>query len=355
MKDFSWLRTDWRLDLRDPNAPNGFDALRFFAASIVLLGHSWPLTGRTEPPLGGWDTLAGIGVAIFFVISGFLVAASRERSSSVTNFLHKRVLRILPALLFVCLVAVFILGPVATTLPLGAYFDHPQTRAYFGNLTMFDIDFALPGVFASNFHPLAVNGSIWTLPIEIFMYLLLAVGSWLLLDRWRILGVIVIAMIAWQWKGLEWVRDGAHLWTTLPLYYTVKFGIFFALGTAAYLWRDKLPLSPVRAVVLWVVTWLAGPELSVLPYMVALAYSTLLIAVLPWSALTRFGQRGDFSYGMYLFAFPVQQTMVHYGGAALPLPANIMICFLITLFCAAISWHWIEQPWLQMKSGAHVR
>lgn len=347
----------WRLDLRDPGAPNGFDALRFYAASLVLIGHSWPLTGRKpEPWPGGWDTLGGVGVAIFFVISGFLVSSSRERSATLGSFLHKRALRILPGFLFVCLVSVFVLGPVLTTLPLGAYFDHPQTRAYFNNLTMFDVQLALPGVFADNIYPHAVNGSTWTLPIEVFMYVLLAMVSWLLLERWRMLAVAVIAMIAWQMKALDWAGSGTHLWATLPLYYTVKYGIFFALGATAYLWRDKLPLSPVVAAALWAAAVLmSNTPYGILPYMLALGYSTLLVAALPLRVLTGFGRWGDFSYGMYMFAFPIQQTIVHFGGAALSQPLNVAICFALTLCCAAVSWHLVEYPALQLKSGAHVR
>lgn len=347
----------WHLDLRDPGAPNGFDALRFFAATLVLVGHSWPLTGRKpEPWPGGWDTLGGVGVAIFFVISGFLVASSRERSATMGSFLHKRALRIIPGFLFVCLVSVFLLGPALTTLPLGTYFDHPQARAYFGNLTMFDVQLALPGVFADNVYPHAVNGSTWTLPIEVFMYVLLTLGSVLILGRWRMVMITVIAMIAWHLKALEWAGNGAHLWTTLPLYFTVKYGIFFALGTTAYLWREQLPLSPFFAAVLWVsAVLLSNTPYGLLPYMLALAYTTLLIAALPLRTLTGFGRRGDFSYGMYLFAFPVQQTIVHFGGAALALPLDIALCFAVTLCCAAISWHLVEHPALQLKSGAHVR
>ena len=356
MSVLSLLVRGWRLDLRDPGAPNGFDALRFFAASLVLVGHSWSLTGRTpEPWPGGWDSLGGIGVAIFFVISGFLVASSRERSATVGSFLHKRALRILPGFLFVCLISVFALGPALTTLPLDVYFDHPQARAYFGNLTMFDASYGLPGVFTDNVYPFAVNGSTWTLPIEVFMYVLLAVGSWLLMERWRMLAIAAIAMIAWHMKAQEWAGSGAHLWTTLPLYYTVRYGIFFALGTTAYLWRDKLPLSPIGAALLWTAALLlSNTPFGTLAYMLALAYSTLLVAALPWRMLTGFGHWGDFSYGMYLFAFPVQQTIVHFGGAALAQPLDIAICFAVTLCCAAISWHLVEHPALQLKSGAHV-
>ncbi len=347
----------WKLDLHDPDAPNGFDALRFLAATLVLIGHAWPLTGRKPDPFpGGWDTLGGVGVAVFFVISGFLVAASRERSATVGSFLHKRALRILPGFLLMCLVAVFLLGPALTTLRLADYFDHPQARLYFANVTMFDVQLALPGVFAANIYPHAVNGSTWTLPIEVFMYLILAVGGALLLERWRMLVIAIAAMVAYFFYAHRWALSGAHLWTTLPLYYTVKYGIFFALGTCAYLWREEMWLSPALAAVLWGAAFaLASTAYAIVPYMLALSYSTLLFAALPWPVLTGFGRWGDFSYGMYLFAFPVQQTVVHFAGASLPLPWNIALCFAVTLLCAALSWHLVERPALALKAGAHVR
>ncbi len=347
----------WQLDLRDPGQPNGFDLLRFGAATCVLVGHAWPLTGRKpEPWPGGWDTLGGIGVAIFFVISGFLVASSREHSATIGSFLHKRVLRIGPAFLLVCLLSVFVLGPSLTTLPLREYFDHPQARDYFNNLTMFDVQLALPGVFASNVYPHAVNGSTWTLPIEFFMYLLLAFGGALVLERWRIVVVALAAIAAFFVFAPKWAADGSHLWTTLPLYYTFKYGVFFALGSAAYLWRDRLRLSPAVAAALWLVAWLlVSTPFALLAYMPALAYTTLLIAALPLRAITGFGTWGDYSYGMYLFAFPVQQTLVHFGAATWPLAANTALCFVVTLGLAGLSWHWVEQPALALKSGAHVR
>ena len=344
------------VDLTDPDSPNGFDALRFFAATCVLVGHSWPLTARKPEPFpGGWDTLGGVGVAVFFVISGFLVAASRARSASVGSFLHKRALRILPAFTVVCLVSVFVLGPLVTTLPLAQYFDHPQTRIYFANLTMFDVQLALPGVFADNVYPHAVNGSTWTLPIEVFMYLLLAIGGTLLLERWRMLAVLIAGVALYQVRGLDWAASGAHLWTTLPAYYTLKYGVFFAAGTTAYLWRDRLPMSPLAAAVLWgVAILLSKTAVAMVPYLLALSYSTLVVAALPWPVLTHWGRFGDFSYGMYLFAFPVQQAIVHFAGPQLPLAANIALCFAITLVLAVLSWHFVERPALDLKSAVRT-
>jgi peptidoglycan/LPS O-acetylase OafA/YrhL len=356
MSALSFLLRGPQTDLTDPETPNSFDALRFFAATAVLVSHAWPLTGRKPEPMpGNWDTLGGVGVGIFFVISGFLVAASRERSATLGSFAHKRALRILPAFTFVCLLSVFVLGPLVTAFPLDIYFDHAQTRMYFANLTMFDVQLALPGVFDRNAYPYAVNGSTWTLPIECFMYVVLGIAAVALLHRWVLPALVVTGFVLYHLYGLEWASSGAHLWPTLPAYFTLKMGIFFALGTCAYVWRDRLPLSPLAAAVLWIVAVLMQrTPYAVVPYMLALAYSTLVVAALPWSVLTEWGRFGDFSYGMYLFAFPVQQAIVHYAGPALPLPLDIAMCFAVTLLFAIASWHLVERPALALKSTAHL-
>jgi peptidoglycan/LPS O-acetylase OafA/YrhL len=97
-----------------------------------------------------------------------------------------------------------------------------------------------------------------------------------------------------------------------------------------------------------ILLWKTG--IAIVPYLVALSYSTLVVAALPWPLLAHWGRWGDFSYGMYLFAFPVQQTIVHFAGPALPLAANVGLSFGITLVLAILSWHLVERPALELKS-----
>jgi hypothetical protein len=134
--------------LFDPSRPNNFDLLRFVAATLVLIDHSAVLTGR--PGIAGpfgYETLGGFAVAVFFVISGFLVAASWERAPRLGAFTLKRALRIVPAYAAVVALAALALGPLVTELASGAYFRNPLTWAYFRNLTFVELHYSLPGVF----------------------------------------------------------------------------------------------------------------------------------------------------------------------------------------------------------------
>src|SRR5262249_48958743 len=145
------------------------------AATLVLIDHSDPLTGRPgHPGPFGYETLGGFAVAVFFIISGFLVAASWERAPRVGAFMLKRALRIIPAYAVVIAFAVLVLVPLVTDLTLRAYFHDRLTWGYFRSLSFVEVWYSLPGVFAHNAYPLAVNGSIWTLPIEVAMYIALA-------------------------------------------------------------------------------------------------------------------------------------------------------------------------------------
>src|SRR5690606_32522939 len=152
---------------------NNFDFLRFLAASAVVFGHSFWLSGRgaTEPLrllTGSYDT-ADIAVHVFFVMSGFLIAASWLNSRNPIEFFGKRALRIFPALCIAILLTVLVVGPLATRWPLDEYWSDGQTLRYLSNIALLT-QFHLPGVFADNPFPHTVNGSVWTLPYEVMMY-----------------------------------------------------------------------------------------------------------------------------------------------------------------------------------------
>src|SRR5689334_15260083 len=126
---------------------NAFDALRLFAALLVIVGHAFRLTGEAGVMFAGAG-VATTGVKIFFVISGYLVAQSWLRDPDARRFLQRRLLRIVPGLAAVVLVTVFVLGPLLSTLPAAAYFADPRTWTYLANLAFYPAD-ALPGLFAA--------------------------------------------------------------------------------------------------------------------------------------------------------------------------------------------------------------
>lgn len=157
---------------------NNFDVLRYFAAVLVIYSHSYPLTGKSIEPLallskGQW-TFGGVAVAIFFVISGFLVSNSFERST-VLQYTVNRFLRIFPGLFMAVLLSVFVLGPLFTSLEISEYFSNNLTYSYLNNSLLLSVQYVLPGMFETNLYPNAVNGSIWTIPYEILGYILVAI------------------------------------------------------------------------------------------------------------------------------------------------------------------------------------
>jgi len=154
---------------------NNLNLIRAFAATAVLVSHAYPITlgpGAEEPlkALTG-RTLGGLSVFAFFVISGFLISMSFMRSSSWQGFLVARFLRLVPGLVVSLLLVAFLLGPVVTTLSLGAYFTDPQTYGFvIRNTMLVFLQYDLPGVFETQPYP-NVEGSIWTLIYEVACYM----------------------------------------------------------------------------------------------------------------------------------------------------------------------------------------
>ena len=163
---------------KDTVYSNNITPLRLAAAWVVLLNHSFALYDNSKDLfvyyLGFWG-MGSIAMSIFFIISGYLLTASWKKQYGLKRFLANRALRIFPALIIITLFCVFVLGPAMTTLPLKQYFTMHETWMYLSNMFGFWIEYNLPGLFQDNPYPVVVNGSLWTLPVELAMYLLLEI------------------------------------------------------------------------------------------------------------------------------------------------------------------------------------
>ena len=156
---------------------NNFDALRLLAAILVIFSHSFLIAEGTQSRewlirLTGNQCILGLtGVFVFFAISGFLVTQSFEQTPNRLHFLTKRALRIFPGLLVATLLSAFVLGPLVTDLPLGAYLSRVEPYQYVvGNTLLDQTVHELPGVrFVDNPVGLEINGSLWTLRLEFVM------------------------------------------------------------------------------------------------------------------------------------------------------------------------------------------
>lgn len=326
---------------------NAFSHLRLFAAALVLFSHQFALWGRPEPSALGL-TLGTWGVAIFFGISGYLVTQSLAQDPNATRFLWRRALRVTPGLALNTLFCAVLLGAWLSSLPAADYFVHEQFRAYFWNLA-FSPRYALPGVFDTVPMPHVVNGSLWTLPFEMLAYLGLA--GLLLLGlrplRWVLPLMLVLALTAavlWQpaQPVLVWANDLRHL---------PRFMALFLVGACLALWQNRIRRLPC----------LLGLLLAYAAFDQAMVRLTLLTLMLPLAAVLVGSLqlaphrvlRNDLSYGLYLYAFPVQQTLIALA-APLGLWATLVLAFVIALALAFVSWHGVERPALGLKPRRRV-
>lgn len=335
----------------------GMDALRLFAASLVIVAHSYALTAN-GPPLARFRVpeLGDIAVGIFFAISGYLVTASWVGDPNLRSFLVRRALRIMPALWVVVLLSTVGLGTLVTTLPLGSYLADAGTWRYLleRSLVYARVD-ALPGVFTSNPYGAAVNGSLWTLPLEVTAYavtiVLGLVGA--LVGRRSIVIVGLAGLVVLQ-QLIPASGNTANPGTVL--FWLVHFGIYYAVGCVLFLYRSRVPAAiwlAVAALGIWAASF--GTGATTLVGQVAIPYSVIVLGYRAPSGLDLIMRRiGDLSYGTYIYAFPVQQAIVHYNLGISP-GALIASSLPITYLLAWLSWNIVERPALRLRSRLAIR
>lgn len=332
-----------------PRTANNFDFLRLFAALMVVIGHSFWLSGNgaLEPVkvfTGFWD-IADIAVHVFFVMSGFLIAGSWANTRSLLSFAGKRALRIFPALIVAVLFTTFVIGLLATKLPADDYLSHASTWNYLTNIFL-HIKFRLPGVFAENAFPNTVNGSLWTLPFEVLMYLSL-MGLGLIPLRGATIRVpVLLAALSFfvvhvvTMETTEFARMAS----------LARLGTFFYAGAALYFFYDRLHWHWLIALVLIVIQLaLAQSQAWPVVHALTLPYLVIYVAHLRIPAVANVGKAGDFSYGLYIFSFPLQQLMVQWGGQSLSLGEFMAASLITSGVFAALSWYLVEEPAMRLK------
>jgi peptidoglycan/LPS O-acetylase OafA/YrhL len=334
---------------------NNFNLIRLLAALAVIFSHSVAVLGLPGDREVFFDRLglsAGeMAVDVFFVASGFLVTGSLVKRGSLIAFLWARALRIYPALWIMLLLTVFLLAPALTGLPIADYFHTQSTYEYFWRCATLigGVRYSLPGVFDALPLKGQFNGSLWTLPIELRMYLTLAAG-------WFVLAVAPAIRV----KALTLAAPlAAAAFLAIILRGRLLGGPFnpanirvymFLAGTTLFLWRDRIPLGRGTLFALLAALALASFDKSVFfaAYVLSLAPLVLHLAYIPSGRVRAFNAWGDFSYGVYIYAFPIQQTLALFF-PAMALPAMVAASGLLTLGVAMLSWRVIEKRALALK------
>lgn len=332
-----------------PGRNNNFDILRVLAAGLVIWGHGWELTKTLGEPVIALSgaALAGapLGVWIFFVISGYLVSESFQ-ARGLLAFIEARFLRIYPAF-FVSLIFGALIGACVTTLPLADYMSSAQTWRYIYRSLLTDIQFTLPGVYAALPFPTGINGALWTIPIEMMMYVGVMIAGVLTLLRrptaaLLVMGALIVVLVNDPNRVLLIPR--------INQVYALPAVLCFLFGMIFYTNRERIPLHGFGVVLmigLIIVTGHAQPPGNVF-VCVAIAYTTAWFAFHPRLRVKIPARIGDISYGLYVYAFPIQQTVIYiYPGIG---PWTLFAAaFSITAFVAWISWHVIEKRALGLK------
>jgi peptidoglycan/LPS O-acetylase OafA/YrhL len=293
---------------------------------------------------------ATIGVVVFFAISGFLIAQSLARRRTLYAYAVARALRILPGLMLAKLFCVLLVGWYATSLASAAYWAHADTWRFLFGCPYFDIRDRLPGVFEKNPYPLAVNGSLWTIPVETWCYAgAAALAAATLMRRplaFTFVGAAVaIAYAAYPQAMQSWLPMGGG--GTIPgLMFTFLFGAWL------HVCSRYVPVSlPLAAAVLALIVALADLRHFTALFYPGIGYVALVLAYHPrlrWRAYLRVG---DYSYGTYVLAFPVQQFIIWRFGITQP-PLVFALTLIVTIALAIASWHAVEKPALGLKSRA---
>ncbi|MFZ6770685.1 acyltransferase family protein [Undibacterium sp. Di26W] len=331
---------------------NNFNLIRIIAAISVLIGHSFSLLGYEEPftKLLGMS-IGTLAVDVFFISSGFLVGKSLLTRRSAIEYLTSRFLRIFPALALLTFLSTFILGPLFTTLPLTSYFTDLETYQFLlkGVTILAGISMKLPGVFEDHKFT-AVNGSLWTIIYELKMYLLLLI-FWAVFRR---IGKSQIAPLGYVLVAVSFVSG---LMLILQNFYgqneshLIRFIFMFFTGTSFYVWKDKIQLKPIYFLVftgLGLCAFFISKEIYFATYCITISYLLFYIAYVPSGLIRKFNLVGDYSYGVYIYAFPVQQMVISLlPGISIAAMAasSIVVTFLFAIF----SWHCVESPILNNK------
>ncbi len=341
----------------DPRS-NALNAWRLVLAAEVIFNHSWGLTGRIPPLKSAYQLLLCVGVDGFFAISGFLITASWLTNPRARNYFTARALRILPGFYVCLIVTAFVFAPIGVAIQGGSVTKLLASGAplefVLKNSAVAWVKFDIGGTPRGVPVPGVWNGSLWSLMWEVFCYLIVAcIGIVGLANRrWVSPAILILALLGATLlppfaSPEELSRQQGDVRVAV-LFLACRIAIMFSAGALLYQWRDKIParwsLVALSLVIVAVATLL--PDYRTVAA-IPLAYAIVVSGALIHSKRLRL--RTDLSYGVYIYAFPIQQLLVIGGLAWLNPFAFFAVSTIATIPLAAASWFLIEKPARSLK------
>lgn len=336
---------------------NCLNEIQVLAALLVIYNHSFYL-GQGE----GGDILYGLlngrwqfgtlSVACFFILSGFFCSQSYLRGNSFFQYVKKRIIRIFPAMILVIIFCVFIMGPLVTTYSVKDYFLSAETWNYLTGIWPYPLKWNLPGVFETNAYSSSVNGSIWTIPYQLIMYMVLGLMGicGLLRKKNFVFGCFMMTIFVNLCQNTLFA-DVNDYFLTLPIKDWCYLSIYFMAGVAANAFADQIILSRVNAVIALIVlafAWYGGE------YIISTSIlGTYLLLYLGYSdklKLKFLKPVSSLSYGIYVFAWPIQQLLVWLWGGRMNAYLNTILAIPISIIFAWISWVLVEKRMMRLRN-----
>lgn len=330
---------------------NNFDLLRFLFAFMVFLVHAYVLSGVESLSILDKLFSSEIAVKCFFVVSGFLIFMSYEKSANAQKYFIKRARRIYPAYCFI-IVACAVLGGVFSAYSWSEYISLPLLKYVAANLVFLNfLHPTLPGLFENNTLQ-AVNGALWTLKIEVMFYLFvpLAVIAFRKFGRMPVMVALYIASVIYSISMVELERrTGLGLFLVLQHQLPGQL-VFFIAGAACYYYFQYLVKFRLWLLVFGIVSfalqsWLSSVAIQPIAMGVLVVY---FACVFP--CVGNFGKYGDFSYGIYIVHFPILQVLIAYDFfKEFPL-LMLLVAASLVMIASILFWYFIEKPFLRKSS-----
>ncbi len=333
---------------------NNYDFIRLIASCLVIVGHAYVLLSVPGLPVVFQVSVSTFAVQVFFALSGYLVVTSWLNDPNAIRFLIRRGLRILPGLVAVVVASALVLGPIVTELSYADYFSNELFYLYFWNSVFYIVD-VLPGVFVDNIYPNAVNGSLWSLPVEVGMYGFVLLAGLIARSHFRAAWLLLTCV--WLYVNYVVFVLQSPIIDSLIVYGTgiksvIHVAPYFMVGGCLRLFPRWVPFRPIITLAVLIAAYLltkTGWAFSGVLLIVAITYLVVSFGSYSTPVLCRFGRYGDMSYGVYLYGFPVAQCFSMVFGNTLSVESHIVLTIAVTLVLAQCSWHFIEAPALRFK------